>query len=51
LKAALDYYLANPMADQDVRTAFLSRECTYLDGLAGKRTAQILLSLLEVGRD
>ncbi len=51
LKAALDHYLSNPNADQDARTAFLVRECTYLDGSAGTKTAHLLLSLLEVETD
>jgi CDP-glycerol glycerophosphotransferase (TagB/SpsB family) len=44
LKEALNHYLENPEADQEARNAFLERECTYLDGSAGKRTAQFLLS-------
>lgn len=51
LKAALDHYLSDPQADQDERTAFLTRECTYLDGSAGKKTAQRLLFLLEAHCD
>ncbi len=51
LKAALDHYLSNPNADQDARIAFLTRECTYLDGSAGTKTAHLLLSLLEVETD
>jgi len=46
LKNALNHYLENPEADVAARNAFLERECTYLDGSAGKRTAQFLLSLL-----
>jgi hypothetical protein len=47
LKDALDYYLENPGADAGIRQAFLTRECTYLDGSAGERTAQFLGSLID----
>jgi hypothetical protein len=47
LKQALDYYLTNPGADQEARKSFLQRECTYLDGSAGKRTARFLGSLID----
>jgi len=47
LKQALDYYLESPQADQGARQDFLRRECTYLDGSAGKHTANFLLSILE----
>jgi CDP-glycerol glycerophosphotransferase (TagB/SpsB family) len=45
LKQALDYYLVTPQADRVARRDFLERECTYLDGYAGKRTAKFLLTL------
>jgi CDP-glycerol glycerophosphotransferase (TagB/SpsB family) len=51
LKKALNHYLENPEADQAARNAFLERECTYLDGSAGRRTAQFLLSLLNDDSD
>jgi CDP-glycerol glycerophosphotransferase (TagB/SpsB family) len=51
LKAALNHYLENPQADRDERRAFLERECTYLDGSAGVRTAQFFLSLLDGNLD
>jgi hypothetical protein len=51
LKQALDYYLTTPQADQPVRLEFLERECTYLDGSAGERTAQFLLSIIKGDRD
>jgi len=51
LRQALNYYLTNPGADQDARRAFLERECTFLDGSAGKRTADFLLSLISDGSD
>ncbi|MCJ7717701.1 MAG: hypothetical protein MUO54_14440 [Anaerolineales bacterium] len=47
LKEALDYYLINPNLDDQLRQAFVSRECTYVDGSAGKKTSEFLLSLLE----
>lgn len=47
LERALNHYLRNPRADQEARQAFLTRECTYLDGSAGRRTAQFLGSLLD----
>ena len=47
LKKALDYYLLNPNIDDQVRQDFVSRECTYVDGSAGKNTSEFLLSLLE----
>ena len=51
LKAALNYYLTNPKADQDTRLAFLERECTFLDGSAGRHTAEFMLSLIRDGSD
>jgi len=47
LKDALDYYLSNPGVDAEIRRAFLTRECTYLDGSAGKRTAQFFGTLID----
>jgi hypothetical protein len=47
LKKALDYYLINPNLDDQLRKDFVSRECTYVDGSAGKNTSEFLLSLLE----
>jgi hypothetical protein len=46
LREALNHYLIDPTADSQARQAFLVRECTYLDGSAGKRTAEYLISLL-----
>jgi hypothetical protein len=46
LQQALNHYLTEPEADKDARQAFLGRECTYLGGSAGKRTAEFLLNLL-----
>ena len=47
LKKALDYYLINPNLDDRLRQDFVSRECTFVDGSAGKITSEFLLSLLE----
>jgi CDP-glycerol glycerophosphotransferase (TagB/SpsB family) len=46
LQEALNHYLSDPGADNEARQAFLERECTYLDGSAGKRTAEFLLGLI-----
>lgn len=51
LKTVIDYYLQNPDADEEKRQAFVERECTYLDGKAGKRTGKIILSLLDNSKD
>jgi len=47
LRAALNHYLCDPTADSRARQTFLARECTYLDGSAGKHTAEFLISLLD----
>jgi hypothetical protein len=47
LKAALDHYLEHPQCDREAQQRFLARECTYVGGTAGRRTAQFFLSLLE----
>jgi hypothetical protein len=47
LREAINYYLENPEADCQAREEFIRRECTYLDGSAGSRTAEFFLSLLE----
>jgi hypothetical protein len=46
LAQALNRYLEDPAADQQARTAFIERECTFTDGSAGKRTADYLRSLI-----
>jgi hypothetical protein len=43
---ALNHYLKEPHADLEAQRRFLAQECTYLDGSAGKRTAEFLLNLL-----
>ena len=44
---ALNFYLHNPTAELPAMRRFRESECTYLDGNAGRRTAQYFLSLLE----
>jgi len=51
LQEVLDHYLCNPEADKKACQAFLERECTYLDGSAGKHTADFLIRLLENNRE
>jgi hypothetical protein len=52
LREAINYYLQNPQADCQARDRFVHEECTFLDGSAGKRTAQFFLTLLELdGRE
>lgn len=46
----LEYYLANPQADLEARREFVREECTYMDGSAGKRTAENILGMIEKGR-
>jgi hypothetical protein len=46
LREALNHYLINPEADKQARQAFLERECTFLDGSAGKHTADFLLKII-----
>ena len=50
LRQAINYYLENPAADLQARRDFIARECTFTDASAGKRTADILLSLIEKGQ-
>ncbi|MEA2008364.1 MAG: hypothetical protein U9O54_04530, partial [Chloroflexota bacterium] len=47
LLAAINRCLENPAIDALARREFIARECTYVDGSAGKKTAKYLLSLLE----
>ena len=46
LREALNHNLSNPEADKQARQTFLERECTFLDGSAGKRTADFLLKII-----
>jgi len=43
---AINYYLLNPHADREAQYRFLKQECTFIDGSAGKRTAEFFLSLM-----
>jgi CDP-glycerol glycerophosphotransferase (TagB/SpsB family) len=47
LAQAVATYLREPERDQEARRAFVHREVTFTDGTAGRRTAHILLSLLD----
>jgi hypothetical protein len=49
LRRALNVYLANPKLDSESRRGFVQQEITYLDGSAGRRTADFILGLLERG--
>lgn len=46
LKEAVDFYLQDPNADLEARRAFIRQECTFTDGMAGKRSGEFLLSLI-----
>ncbi|MEW6715899.1 MAG: hypothetical protein AB1345_00115 [Chloroflexota bacterium] len=46
LREAINFYLENPSANNDLRRQFIQRECTYTDGSAGRHTAEFLISLL-----
>lgn len=46
LLEAINRYLKNPSADQQARKEFIARECTFVDGNAGKQTAKFILSLM-----
>lgn len=46
LLEALNHYLTNPDADRQARQRFIQNECTYTDGSAGRRTAEIFLKRL-----
>ena len=48
---ALNHYLENPNSGSNERRMFLEEECTYLDGSAGKHTAEFLLTLLDGTHD
>ena len=46
LRAAVNHYLRDPHADLEKCRQFIRDECTYIDGTAGKRTAEYLLSVI-----
>ena len=45
----LNHYLADPQADLEARRQFIEEECTFIDGSAGKQTAENILTMLEKG--
>lgn len=47
LRDALNHYLADPQSSLEAQRRFLAQECTYIDGSAGKRTAEFFLSLIK----
>ncbi len=49
LQEAINSYLNHPGADSENRRSFIEREVTFTDGCAGRRTGEILLSMLEGG--
>jgi CDP-glycerol glycerophosphotransferase (TagB/SpsB family) len=49
LRSRLTEYLSKPDLDQAERRKFAQEEITYLDGSAGKRTANFILGLLNRG--
>jgi CDP-glycerol glycerophosphotransferase (TagB/SpsB family) len=51
LLKAVNHYLRDPNADVDARHVFLKKECSYLDGTAGRRTADFILSIMNKSRD
>ncbi len=42
----INFYLKNPQADCEKRRQFIADECTFMDGSAGTRTGEYLLSLI-----
>jgi hypothetical protein len=49
LQEAINNYLKHPGEDSENRRSFIEREVTFTDGSAGRRTGEILLSMLEDG--
>ena len=48
---AINLYFANPKADLQAQKKFVLQECTYIDGSAGRSTAEYFISLLNGGHD
>lgn len=44
LREAINLYLGNPLLDQERRQAFIRDEVTFVDGSAGRRTGEYLVS-------
>jgi hypothetical protein len=47
LRQHINAYLADPQLDGAARCKFVQDECTFVDGSAGKRTGEYILTLLE----
>jgi CDP-glycerol glycerophosphotransferase (TagB/SpsB family) len=47
LREAINHYYAFPDADVEAQRRFTVQECTYVDGSAGKRTGEFIVSLLD----
>ena len=47
LQDAINHYLMTPEAETIQQRLFIERECTYMDGSAGRRTGEFLLGVLE----
>src|SRR5574340_529580 len=45
-REAINFYLANPNADEEARRKFIEREVTFTDGSAGRRTGDYIASLV-----
>ncbi len=45
LRDALNHYLRTPKAEEKERRGFIRQECTFVDGTAGKRTAEFFLRI------
>jgi len=46
VRQLVNFYLKDPAADNEKRGKFIRDECTFIDGSAGRRTGEYLLSLL-----
>jgi hypothetical protein len=46
LREAINDYLEDPHMDSESRLNFVKQEVTFVDGTAGRRTADFLLSLI-----
>lgn len=47
VREAVNFYLENPLADEEARRKFIEREVTFTDGSAGRRTGEYLASLVK----
>jgi hypothetical protein len=46
LRQAINQYLTNPSQDKEAQSKFIRQECTFVDGTAGRRTAEYLVNLV-----